>query len=207
MKQTVRIIGGLYRGKKLQFPNIAGLRPTPDRVRETLFNWLMHSIRNARCLDAFAGSGALGFEALSRGATRVILVECSPPVYANLQHSAATFNASHLCVIQADACTYLKQSREQFDVIFLDPPFSHGQLMQECLDTISHSSLLIEGGLLYLEAPHEVSVNPDIWETLKSKKAGAVVYSLLKKRPLDKEAGSCFNHSNTTHGITITDEQ
>jgi 16S rRNA (guanine966-N2)-methyltransferase len=207
MKQTVRIIGGLYRGKKLPFPDVAGLRPTPDRVRETLFNWLMHSIREAHCLDAFAGSGALGFEALSRGAKSVVLVEQSIKVYANLQLTAATFNASHLQVVRANACAYLKQSSEHFNVVFLDPPFSEEHLLLTCLETLSHSSVLIEGGLLYLEAPNNISINPYRWETLKSKKAGAVVYSLLKKRPLDKDAGSCFNHSNITHGITITDEQ
>lgn len=85
MKQTVRIIGGKYRGKKLYFPESEGLRPTPDRVKETLFNWLMHDIQGARCLDAFAGSGALGFEAYSRGASRVVLVESSPNACANLK--------------------------------------------------------------------------------------------------------------------------
>lgn len=85
MKQVVRIIGGLYRGKKLHFPDVEGLRPTPDRVRETLFNWLMHDIREARCLDAFAGSGALGLEAFSRGAARVVFLEQSPKAYAHLQ--------------------------------------------------------------------------------------------------------------------------
>ena len=103
MKQEIRIIGGQYRGKKLQFPNVEGLRPTPDRVRETLFNWLMHDIRDARCLDAFAGSGALGLEAFSRGASQVVFIEQAPLAQANLQKIIQAFNSPILKLLKVPA--------------------------------------------------------------------------------------------------------
>ena len=169
-----------------------GLRPTPDRVRETLFNWLMHSIRGARCLDAFAGSGALGFEAFSRGASRVVLVERAPTAHAILQKVASTFHTPQLQTVRADACTYMQQTSEQFDIVFVDPPFDQSHLLG-CIETLAHSSLLVEGGLLYLETPVEKVLDARIWDAVKSKKAGMVVYALYRKRMLDKEAGSCFN--------------
>ena len=118
MKQVIRIIGGQYRGKKLQFPDMDDLRPTPDRVRETLFNWLMNDIKEARCLDAFAGSGALGLEAFSRGALRVVFIEQSGSAYGNLQKIVTQFNSPKLHLCKADARLYLQQSLEQFDLIF-----------------------------------------------------------------------------------------
>ncbi len=110
MKQIVRIIGGQFRGKKIHFPPEAGLRPTPDRVKETLFNWLMHDIPKARCLDAFAGSGGLGLEAFSRGAARVVFVEQSPAVYAYLNKTLAEFNTNKLQLVHQDALAYLKNN-------------------------------------------------------------------------------------------------
>ena len=111
MNQCIRIIGGQYRGKKLTFPAIDGLRPTPDRVRETLFNWLMHTIHDAHCLDAFAGSGALGFEAFSRGAGSVVFVEKAPVAFAYLQKTATTFNSPKLTVLNKNACTYMQETK------------------------------------------------------------------------------------------------
>jgi 16S rRNA (guanine966-N2)-methyltransferase len=192
MKQTVRIIGGIYRGKKLPVPLIDGLRPTPDRVRETLFNWLMHSIRNSRCLDAFAGSGALGFEALSRGALEVVLLEKDRNAYENLQRVAVSFQTQTLNMIHTDALQYLKQSSAQFNLIFLDPPFSQSYLLSS-LDILAERPILVEDGLVYLEIPQQIPINPVHWQILKSKQAGQVVYMLLKKRTLDKGTGSCFN--------------
>ncbi|CEK11702.1 16S rRNA (guanine(966)-N(2))-methyltransferase RsmD [Legionella hackeliae] len=180
MKQTVRIIGGRYRGKKLSFPNVEGLRPTPDRVKETLFNWLMHDIHGARCLDAFAGSGALGFEAYSRGASRVVLVESSPKVYANLQQVASAFDSNALSVVQANAEDYFINSTERFDIIFLDPPFAKNYL-PNCLKILSQSDLLIPGGLVYLESPDKISLDPVHWAEKKSKQAGQVIYGLYEK--------------------------
>jgi 16S rRNA (guanine966-N2)-methyltransferase len=180
VRQTVRIIGGQYRGKKLSFPAIEGLRPTPDRVKETLFNWLMHDIRGARCLDAFAGSGALGFEAYSRGASRVVLVESSTRAYVNLKEIVRSFNSSILSVVQQDARTFLQESLESFDIVFLDPPFSKNYLTA-CLQILAHSNLLLPGGLVYLESPDKLPVDSTVWQEKKSKRAGQVIYGLYKK--------------------------
>lgn len=194
MKQQVRIIGGTFRGKKLIVPELAGLRPTPDRVRETLFNWLMHSIRGARCLDAFAGSGALGFEACSRGATEVVLVEKSRPAYDNLQRMAEDFNQalsksiksqqqhqeSVLKIVHADIADYLKSQPKPFDVIFLDPPFATANHL-EILNLIKTLQLLKPAGLIYIEAPDTLTLDPLLWQVTKSKQAGNVFYSLLSQ--------------------------
>ncbi|KTD12986.1 16S rRNA (guanine(966)-N(2))-methyltransferase RsmD [Legionella jamestowniensis] len=180
MKQTVRIIGGKYRGKKLYFPESEGLRPTPDRVKETLFNWLMHDIQGARCLDAFAGSGALGFEAYSRGASRVVLVESSPNACANLKKIASSFNSPILSVVQCDAFAYFAKSTEHFDIIFLDPPFAKDYL-SECLRILAHADLLVSGGLVYLESPDKISPDTTYWTEKKSKQAGQVIYGLYEK--------------------------
>lgn len=180
MKQVVRIIGGQYRGKKLHFPDLAGLRPTPDRVKETLFNWLMNDIRGARCLDAFAGSGSLGFEAFSRGAERVVFIEASLKAYNNLKQIALSFNTSKLSVVHARAEDYLQQATESFDLVFLDPPFAENYL-PECLEQLAHSNLLVSGGLVYLEAANKLTLDPSIWLELKSKHAGQVSYSLYQK--------------------------
>ena len=180
MKQIVRIIGGLYRGKKLHFPEVEGLRPTPDRVRETLFNWLMHHIKEARCLDAFAGSGALGLEAFSRGASKVIFIEQSAQAHANLQKIIVQFNNPNLKLIKADTRVYLQKNTEQFDIIFLDPPFGHDYIPQ-CLADIVHNKLLPQGGLVYLESASPIDIDTNQWQQIKLKQAGQVVYGLFEK--------------------------
>lgn len=180
MKQTVRIIGGRYRGKKLHFPEIEGLRPTPDRVKETLFNWLMREIHSARCLDAFAGSGALGFEAFSRGAEEVVLVEASREAYVNLQQIAASFNSRHLKVVNSKAEDYFKTASDSFDIIFLDPPFSTDYLPQ-CLAFLAESKLLVKGGLVYIESAFKPEIDPLHWQEKKFKQAGQVFYGLFEK--------------------------
>lgn len=179
MNQTIRIIGGQYRGKKLTFPAIDNLRPTTDRVRETVFNWLMHDIRNAHCLDAFAGSGGLGFEAFSRGAAKVIMIELAPIAYQNLQRIAIEFNSPKLSIINQDANTYLQRCTEQFDVIFLDPPFSQDHI-SHCITIIQNSSILTKNGLVYLESAEKISLDPNHWEEVKLKKAGQVFYGLYR---------------------------
>ena len=187
MNETIRIIGGQYRGKKLSFKAHDGLRPTPDRVRETLFNWLMHDIRDASCLDAFAGSGALGFEAFSRGAAHVTLIEQAQPTFLTLQQQAALFNSGRrealqkLAVIQTDAVNYLKTTTQSFDIIFFDPPFSKPQLYTT-IDWLGEAPCLKPGGLLYVESREEITLALDHWETLKLKQAGHVIYGLYKKR-------------------------
>jgi 16S rRNA (guanine966-N2)-methyltransferase len=180
VKNSVRIIGGVFRGKKLSFPQVQHLRPTPDRVRETLFNWLMQSIRHAVCLDAFAGSGALGFEALSRGAEKVVLVEQAHEVYENLKKSAASFATTNVEVCKSNALDYIKNTTQRFDIIFLDPPFTANYL-EECLRLLSNSQALNPGGLIYIESPSEFVLDSLVWKQLKSKKAGQVVYGLYQK--------------------------
>ncbi len=180
MNQSIRIIGGQFRGKKLSFPAIEGLRPTPNSVRETLFNWLMNTIHDARCLDAFAGSGALGFEAFSRGASNVVLLEQTPVVYAHLKKIVTTFNSPKLTLLNKDACVWMQQTKAQFDIILLDPPFTQNHL-PDCITILENTPLLAPNGLLYIESPHPMALNPEIWEQLKLKKAGQVFYGLYKK--------------------------
>ncbi len=190
MKQTVRIIGGQFRGKKLPFPAEEGLRPTPDRVRETVFNWLMHDIRDARCLDAFAGSGALGFEAFSRAAASVIFLETNPIAAKNLTQIASSFHSTTLCIKQIDALKFLQHTNEHFHVVFLDPPFSEN-LIPACLDLLITRNILLPGGFVYLESPQAIVVDETQWRCLKLKTAGQVVYGLYS--PLDKRSSSCSN--------------
>lgn len=180
MKQIVRIIGGLYRGKKLHVPEVQGLRPTPDRVRETLFNWLMHDIRGACCLDAFAGSGALGLEAFSRGAAQVVFIEQSPVAHSNLQKIISQFASPQLKLVKADSHSYLKQSKDAFDLIFLDPPFAQNYI-PDCLQLIIEHKVLKTGGLIYIEAAQMPELDESQWLQLKLKQAGQVCYGLFKK--------------------------
>lgn len=182
MKQTVRIIGGLYRGKKLLFPAIDGLRPTADRVKETLFNWLMHDIRNARCLDAFAGSGALGFEAFSRGASQVVFIEQAPLAYTTLLKHAQGFQSHQLTILKTNTLEYLKKTTDTFDIVFLDPPFAENYLPL-CLEYLATTTVLKPDGLVYLESNHPLLLDPTHWSILKSKKAGNVMYGLYSKKP------------------------
>jgi 16S rRNA (guanine966-N2)-methyltransferase len=176
----IRIIGGHYRGKKLSVVDLEGLRPTPDRVRETVFNWLMHDIHGARCLDAFAGSGALGLEACSRGAAEVVFLEQAAKAHAHLQKVITQFAEARLKVVRTDALMYLQQSSEQFDLIFLDPPFQHNYLPQ-CIQLLAHSNILRAGGLIYLETDHLPELNPTHWKQIKLKQSGQVIYGLFEK--------------------------
>lgn len=180
MKQIIRIIGGLYRGKKLTFPEVEGLRPTPDRVRETLFNWLMNDIKDARCLDAFAGSGALGFEAFSRGAAKVVFIEQSPQAHSNLKKIITQFNSPNLKLIKEDTLAYLQLRKEQFDIIFLDPPFAQNYIPQ-CLDEIVKNKLVPQGGLVYLESSTAIEPDSIHWQQVKLKQAGQVIFGLFEK--------------------------
>ena len=182
ISNQIRIIGGRYRGKKLSFPPIEGLRPTSDRIRETLFNWLMHDIRGARCLDAFAGSGALGFEAYSRGAAHVLLIEKNHQVASNLQKIATTLAASkEITVVTTSVLDYFQSHpQDQFEIIFWDPPFAQTDLYQ-AISLLEQAHLLIIGGLLYVESPQEIALNPEIWQKIRFKQAGNVSYGLYRK--------------------------
>ncbi len=146
----VRIIGGRHRGRKLRFPDLPGLRPSGDRSRETLFNWLQPWIEGARCLDLFAGSGALGFEAASRGAARVVLVEKAAKAVRQLQENADSLGDVPVEVVQADAPAWLESAPGPFDLVFLDPPFA-ADLLPKVLETLLRPGLLGAGARIYLE--------------------------------------------------------
>lgn len=180
-KQQVRIIAGEWRGRRLSFPDIDGLRPTTDRVRETLFNWLQAYLPGATCLDLFAGSGALGFEAASRGAKSVQMVEKHPEVYQALQASKSALTASNVVLLNQDAIAALPAIGEGFDIVFADPPFQLNVLGQLC-EQLDERSIVKVGGLIYLECPQQQAVDlPTHWQVLKEKKAGNVIYRLVKR--------------------------
>ena len=181
---TLRIIGGEWRSRKLPFVDAPGLRPTPDRIRETLFNWLQGRIHGAHCIDMFAGSGALGFEALSRGAADVIFIEKNGACVAQLEENIALLNSTAK-VLQSDALSFLNQvdkPDKAFDIVFLDPPYRQG-LIEESLSYLNDENLIDENSLVYLEHEAEETFNWDDFGllVLKQAKAGQVHSFLLKK--------------------------
>lgn len=172
----MRIIGGEYRRRLIEFPDAAGLRPTPDRVRETLFNWLGQTLHGKRCLDLFAGSGALGFEAASRGAEQVVMVENDSAAFRALQANARKLGSANVAQYHADGLEFVLQAHGQFDVIFLDPPFLSDYLPR-LLPLLPGK--LTPGGVVYVESG--ATFEPDEnWRTVKRAKAGKVCYQLLK---------------------------
>lgn len=179
---VVRIIAGKWRGRKLKVANVQDLRPTPDRVRETLFNWLAPILPNARCLDLFAGSGALGFEALSRGAVYVEMVDQSAEVVALLKEELTAFGAENGRIYQAKVPQQLIASERPFDIVFLDPPYQ-SQLLLPCCQHLEAQHFLAKSALIYLEAQEVIEDNvlPPNWHLLKSKKAGQVFYHLARR--------------------------
>lgn len=172
---SVRIIGGEYRSRILHFPDASGLRPTPDRVRETLFNWLGQRLHGLVCLDAFAGSGALGFEAASRGAARVVMLERDGKVHEALRQNARLLQARNVDILQMDALAYLAGAGELFDVIFLDPPFDKN-LLAPALQ--SAATRLRPGGKIYAESPAPLS--SDHFAVLRQGRAGLSHFCLLE---------------------------
>lgn len=179
----IRIIGGQWRGRKLKVANLPGLRPTPDRVRETLFNWLAPIIAGAHCLDLFAGSGALGFEALSRGAGKVVLVDQAKMVVDLVRQQLATLPTNQAEVYQAEVPKQLKIPERPFDVVFLDPPFHENLLLPTCF-YLEEKGFLAANATIYLEAKDVVLAEqlPPNWELIKSKKAGQVMYHLAIRK-------------------------
>lgn len=173
----VRIIGGNWRSRMLSFPDTLGLRPTPDRVRETVFNWLGQILDGKRCLDLFAGSGALGFEALSRGASLVVMVERDSKAMQAIKENAALLKAEHCELAGTDALRFLDRETRQFDVIFVDPPYQMNLLPLVLLRLLPH---LTEDGLIYTEADKQLEFPPE-WQVWRQGKAGLVHYYLLKK--------------------------
>ena len=173
---TLRIIGGNYRRRLIRVPASPGLRPTPDRVRETLFNWLGQDLGGLACLDLYAGSGALGFEAASRGAARVVMVERDRAVVAQLERSRAALDAAQVVIVAGDAAAYLARERERFDMVFLDPPFR-----QNAVPAIlgGVAARLKPDARVYVESDAPVEA-PLPWAELKRGKAGQVSYQLLQ---------------------------
>jgi 16S rRNA (guanine966-N2)-methyltransferase len=178
----VRIIAGTWRGRRLSFAPLPGLRPTPDRVRETLFNWLAPVIHGARCLDLYAGSGALGLEAASRGARQVVLVDNDPQVAATLERQRGILGAHQVRVVRADVLQWLAGSASPFDIVFLDPPFRR-QMLLPCIQELENHGWLSDKARVYIEAEKGlVPELPENWELLRSKVAGQVGYHLAMRR-------------------------
>jgi 16S rRNA (guanine(966)-N(2))-methyltransferase RsmD len=172
----VRIIGGQWRSRIVRFPDAQSLRPTPDRLRETLFNWLGQDLTGKTCLDLFAGSGALGFEAASRGARQVVMVEQHVGVYRALLETQAMLCAEQVGIRRADAFGFLKTDARRYDVIFLDPPFQLGWLPRLLPLLPAH---LAPDARVYLEAEGPVAM-PDGFEMLRQSRAGQVHGLLIK---------------------------
>jgi 16S rRNA (guanine966-N2)-methyltransferase len=185
--RQVRIIGGEWRGRKLLFPDLPQLRPSPDRVRETLFNWLQPVIPGARCLDLFAGSGALGMEALSRGAQSVTLVDLDSRAVRSLQQNLDTLIAGdrpeRARVVQQNVLEFLQGPARPVDVVFLDPPYGKG-LVSECCALLETRGWLRDNARVYIEAEATLEVLdlPQTWEMLRSKTAGQVGYHLAGRK-------------------------
>lgn len=176
----LRVIAGTWRGRKLSFPDVAGLRPTPDRVRETLFNWLAPVLPGARCLDLFAGSGALGFEAASRGAGVVVLVERDTQVVAQLRAHVTLLAAMQVQVVAAEALNYLAGSAQPFDIVLLDPPYDRPELLAVCCTQLEAGGWLAPQARIYLETRGKIGLPPlpGNWQLLRNKQAGQVAYHL-----------------------------
>ena len=172
----MRIIAGAYRRRWIDVVARPELRPTPDRVRETLFNWLGQDLTGLRCLDLYAGSGALGFEAASRGAARVVLVERDRAALAQLADNRALLDARQVEIVAEEALRYLERARERFDVVFLDPPFR-----QNAWPALAAAlpPRLAPGARVYLEAARAVAAEAP-WRELRKARAGEVSYQLLQ---------------------------
>lgn len=178
-QSSLRIIGGQWRGRRLPIADIKGLRPTPDHLRETLFNWLMFDLAGARCLDAFAGSGALGTEALSREAKEVVFIEKAPQAAQTLQANMNTLSCTHGKVMNADTLTWLKTTpATPFDIVFLDPPFRKELLLPTC-KLLQQHGWIASGSYIYVEMEKEYTFNPPAnWHLHKEKATGQIISRL-----------------------------
>ena len=183
-KGSFRIISGEYKGRKFEFMPSADLRPTPDRLRETLFNWLGQSIDGKTCLDLFAGTGSLGLESLSRGADKIIFVEKNSNHLDKIKEYIKSLKANgDISVIHDDVLTWLDETNDNFDLIFVDPPF-HKDLAEKVLSKIRTNSLLANLGNIYLEVEKELDLNflNGYWEVIKQTKSGKKKYLLLSAK-------------------------
>ena len=182
----LRIIGGRWRSRTLPVIDQQGLRPTPDRIRETLFNWLQAQIPGAHCLDLFAGSGALGFEAASRGAATVLMLEKQPDVCALLKKNIQLLQADNVQLQQQDALSWLAKSSVAYDVVFVDPPYNSDLLAQSCV-LLEQNNHLADTAYIYLESASNQDL-PDLpqnWQIIRGKKAGQVGYYLALRQKQD----------------------
>ncbi|CAM4445778.1 16S rRNA (guanine(966)-N(2))-methyltransferase RsmD [Vibrio agarivorans] len=179
---SIRIISGLWRGRKLPVHDAEGLRPTTDRVKETVFNWLAQDVPKSRCLDVFAGSGGLGFEAASRQAEKVTMLELNNKAFQQLKSNVATLKASNIDAVQTDALAYLKQPGSAYDVVFIDPPFHQG-LVDECIQLLEQNGWLSDNAMIYLETERELDVSsvPTTWSLHREKQAGQVAFRLYER--------------------------
>ena len=182
MPPKVRIIAGQWCSRNIEFPSLKSLRPTPDRVRETLFNWLSPSIAGAKCLDLFAGSGILGFEALSRGAAHAILVDNNIRVCKQLEEQAQILNANNIRIVHQEATEFIADNQDSFDIVFIDPPFN-SKLAFTIADMLLEHPMLNSEAIIYVEIP--VSEKPKAsktwmgWDVVRSGKTSQVCYLLL----------------------------
>jgi 16S rRNA (guanine966-N2)-methyltransferase len=189
MQNKLSIIGGHWRSRKISFEDAEGLRPTPARVRETLFNWLQYDIIGSRCLDLYAGSGALSFEAASRGAKSVVQVENNPLACRCLKTNALALKAEQIKVVQMDTFRYLAGDAQAFDIVFVDPPFNLNLAAQTC-HWLEDKGWLAAYSKIYVETERvdavtqrtfQLEAMPENWHTLKQKTAGEVMYHLFER--------------------------
>ncbi|PAU35653.1 16S rRNA (guanine(966)-N(2))-methyltransferase RsmD [Vibrio coralliilyticus] len=179
----VRIISGLWRGRKLPVHDAEGLRPTTDRVKETLFNWLAQDVPQAKCLDLFAGSGGLGFEAASRQADKVTMIELNPNAFKQLEKNIAALNSDNLTAINSDALSFLQQAGTPHHVVFIDPPFRKG-LLEQAVTLLESNGWLANDAMIYIETEKELALEgiPTNWHLHREKTAGQVSYRLFERQ-------------------------
>ena len=182
MQSRIRIVGGRWRGRKIPVVDAPGLRPTPDRIRETLFNWLAPHCPGAVVLDCFAGSGALGFEALSRGASRLVMLERNRAALAGLRQAARDLGADRAVIVAGDALDSVAGLGESFDLVFVDPPYAGGELRVDILRCLEDSASLNPGAMIYFEWPVEETFElpSKRLSWLKRKTAGQVNYAIAE---------------------------
>ncbi|GAB2641302.1 16S rRNA (guanine(966)-N(2))-methyltransferase RsmD [Vibrio panuliri] len=180
---SVRIISGLWRGRKLPVHDAEGLRPTTDRVKETVFNWLAQDVPQAKCLDLFAGSGGLGFEAASRQAEMVTMIELNPAAFKQIEQNIAALKASNIVANNRDALQYLAQPGTPHHVVFIDPPFRKG-LLDETVTLLEQNGWLAEDAMIYIETEKELAIEsiPQSWHLHREKTAGQVSFRLYHRQ-------------------------
>ena len=179
----IRIISGLWRGRKLPVHDAEGLRPTTDRVKETVFNWLAQDVPQAKCLDLFAGSGSLGFEAASRQAELVTLIELNPAAFKQLEQNIVSLKATNIVAKKTDALQYLQQPGTPYHVVFIDPPFRKG-LLSEAVALLEQNGWLAEDAMIYIETEKELAIEglPESWHLHREKSAGQVSFRLYQRQ-------------------------